>query len=91
MNEHNYFLEKWSKGAGDGDDDGDNDDDGRIFPEHPSPILPAPRDNISRKGKSLLPIMRDIMWDIVRDVQTWTNHYSMRRHAVFLLYSEGCG
>ena len=28
----------------DGDDGG-----GRIFPEHPSPILHAPRDNISRK------------------------------------------
>ena len=32
---------------GDGDDD---DDDGRIFPGHASPILNAPRDNISRKG-----------------------------------------
>ena len=39
------------------DDDGDaGDNDGRIFPEHPSPILHAPRDNISRKGKSLTPI-----------------------------------
>ena len=38
-----------------GDDDGDGDD-GRIFPEHPSPILHAPRDIISRKGKSLTPI-----------------------------------
>ena len=38
--------------VGDGDDDGD----GRIFPEHPSPILHAPRDIISRKGKSLTPI-----------------------------------
>ena len=37
----------------DGDGDGD---DGRTFPEHPSPILHAPRDNISRKGKSLIPI-----------------------------------
>ena len=31
---------------------GDGGDDGRIFPEHPSPILHAPRDIISRKGKS---------------------------------------
>ena len=36
----------------DGDDDGGGGG-GRIFPEHPSPILHAPRDNISRKGKSL--------------------------------------
>ena len=41
---------------GDDDGDGDDGDDGRIFPEHPSPILHAPRDNISRKGKSLTPI-----------------------------------
>ena len=34
-----------------GDDDGD---DGRIFPEHPSPILHAPRDNISRKDNPSL-------------------------------------
>ena len=43
-----------------GDGDGDGDDggggDGRIFPEHPGPILHAPRDIISRKGKSLTPI-----------------------------------
>ena len=39
---------------GDGDDDGD---EGRIFPEHPSPIIHAPRDIISRKGKSLTPII----------------------------------
>ena len=39
-----------------GDDNGDGDGDGRIFPEHPSPILHAPRDIISRKGKSLTPI-----------------------------------
>ena len=35
-----------------------NDDDGTIFPEHSrirSPVLHAPRDNISRKGKSLTP------------------------------------
>ena len=44
-------------GDGDGDDDGDDgDDDGRIFPEHLSPILHAPRDIISRKGKSLTPM-----------------------------------
>ena len=29
-----------------------DDGDGRIFPEHPSPILHAPRDIISCKGKS---------------------------------------
>ena len=39
-----------------GGGDGGGGDDGRIFPEHPSPILHAPRDNISRKGKSLTPI-----------------------------------
>ena len=38
-----------------GDDDGD-DGDGRILPDHPSPILHAPRDNVSCKGKSLTPI-----------------------------------
>ena len=37
-----------------GEDDGDGGDDGRIFPEHPSPILHAPRDNISRKGNPSL-------------------------------------
>ena len=42
---------------GDGDGgDGGGDGDGRIFPEHLSPILHAPRDIISRKGKSLTPI-----------------------------------
>ena len=43
--------------VGDGGDDGgdDGDGDGRISPEHPSPILHAPRDIISRKGKSLTP------------------------------------
>ena len=39
----------------DGDDGGDDGGDGRIFPGHPSPILHAPRDIISRKGKSLTP------------------------------------
>ena len=41
--------------AGDDGDDGD-DDDGRISPEHPSPILHAPKDIISRKGKCFTPI-----------------------------------
>ena len=41
-------------GGGGGGDDGGGD--GRIFPEHPSPILHAPRDIISREGKSLTPI-----------------------------------
>ena len=40
-------------GEGDGDDGG-----GRIFPEHPSPILHAPRDNISRKGNPSLRLFR---------------------------------
>ena len=42
-------------GGGDGDGGGGGDD-GRISPEHPSPIIHAPRDIISRKGKSLTPI-----------------------------------
>ena len=46
-----YYL----KGEGE-DNSGGDDCDGRIFPEHPSPILHAPRDIISRKGKSLTPI-----------------------------------
>ena len=41
---------------GDDDDGDDGDDDGRIFSEHPSPILHAPRDNISRHGNALTPI-----------------------------------
>ena len=52
-------LEKFVQarvGDGGGDGGGDDGDDGRIFPEHPSPILHAPRDIISRKGKSLTPI-----------------------------------
>ena len=36
---------------GDGGGDGGG---GRIFPEHPSPILHAPRDNISRKDNPSL-------------------------------------
>ena len=43
--------------GGDGGGDGGGDD-GRIFPGHPSPILHAPRDIISRKGKSLTPITK---------------------------------
>ena len=42
-------------GDGGGDDGGDGGD-GKISPEHPIPILHAPRDIISRKGKSLTPI-----------------------------------
>ena len=42
-------------GGGDGGGGDGGGDDGRIFPEHPSPILHAPRDIISRKGKSLTP------------------------------------
>ena len=40
-------------GEDDGNGDGDGGD-GRIFPEHPSPILLAPRANISRKGNPSL-------------------------------------
>ena len=50
------FKIRVGDGDGDGDDDDDGDGDGRIFSEHPSPILHAPRDIISRKGKSLTPI-----------------------------------
>ena len=46
----------WVGPVGEDGGDGDGHDDGRFFPEHPSPILHAPRDNISRKGKSLTPI-----------------------------------
>ena len=35
--------------------EGEDDGGGRISAEHPNPILHAPRDNISRKGKSLIP------------------------------------
>ena len=38
------------------DGGGGGGDDGRIFPKHPSPILHAPRDIISRKCKSLTPM-----------------------------------
>jgi hypothetical protein len=38
-----------------GDNDGGDDDGGRrIFPEHPSPILHTPTDNISRKDNPSL-------------------------------------
>ena len=43
---------EWAQQEALGEDDGD--DDGRIFPEHPSPILHAPRDNISRKDNPSL-------------------------------------
>ena len=45
-------MQRWYAALAGGGDDGD----GRIFSEHPSPILHAPRDIISRKGKSLTPI-----------------------------------
>ena len=44
-------------GDGGGGDGGGDGGDGRISPEHPRPILHAPRDIISRKGKSLTPII----------------------------------
>ena len=47
-------------GLGDG---GGGDGGGGIFPEHPSPIIHAPGDIISRKGKSLTPI-----FDFIRDL-----------------------
>ena len=37
-----------------GDGGGDDGGDGRIFPEHPSPILHAPRDIISRRANPSL-------------------------------------
>jgi len=40
--------------------DGGGGDDGRIFPEHPRPILHAPRDNISRKDNPSLRYSRPI-------------------------------
>ena len=51
---------------------------GRIFPEHPSPILHAPRDIISRKSKSLTAInsdwaakyLPDKLWTVVDHL--WT-------------------
>ena len=49
-------MQRWYAAlVGDGGDDG-GDGDGRIFPEHAGPIIHAPRDIISRKGKSLTPI-----------------------------------
>ena len=48
-----------------GDGSGGDGDDGRIFPGHPSPILHAPRDTISRKGKSLTPIKH--LWGMYRE------------------------
>ena len=48
-----------------GEDDGD-DGGGRIFPEHPSPILHAPRDNISRKDNPSLRYIRNIYIGIYR-------------------------
>ena len=46
-------------------EDGDGGDNGGIFPEHPSPILHTPMDNISRKvGDHAKEIVPDIMPDI---------------------------
>ena len=44
-------------------------DDGRPFPEHPSPILHAPRDNISRKDKPSLRCVRRLL---SRICPTWS-------------------
>ena len=57
-NTYIYIERERERGAG---EDGGGDDNGRSFPEHPSPILHAPRNNISRKGKSLNPIMLYMM------------------------------
>ena len=55
MSKNDNFLREFiSKEAGEDDGGDDDDDDGRIVPEHPSPILHAPRDNISRKGNPSL-------------------------------------
>ena len=51
-----YYVGTRSEPLGEGK--GDDGNGGRIFPEHPSPILHAPRDNISCKGKSLTPTFR---------------------------------
>ena len=54
-NNDDFCREVISKEAGEDDGDGGGDGGGgRIFPEHPSPILHAPRDNISRKGNPSL-------------------------------------
>ena len=54
MTKHDdLFRDFISKGAGE-DDDGDGGGGGRISTEHPSSILHAPRDNISRKGNPSL-------------------------------------
>ena len=44
----------------DGGGDGDGGGGGRIFPEHPGPILHAPRDNISRKDSPSLRSRRHV-------------------------------
>ena len=63
-----------AEGGGGGDGGGD-DDDGRIFPGHPSPILHAPRDIISRKGKSLTPIITIIILGDFRANPLKTNKF----------------
>ena len=44
--------------VGEADDGDDDDGGGRICPEHPSPILHAPRDNIARKDNPSLRLER---------------------------------
>ena len=53
--------------VGDGGGGGDGGD-GRTLSEHPSSILHAPRDIISRKGKSLTPINGLVLFYSVREV-----------------------
>ena len=61
--------------GGGGDGGGDDDDDGRIFPGHPSPILHAPRDLISRKGKSLTPIFSRLWSEMVQEGSKWVYNW----------------
>ena len=59
--------------SGDSDDDGC--DDGRIFPEHPSPTLHAPRDIISRKGKSFTAIYIQRRSESFWNFKVWVQSY----------------
>ena len=66
-----YYCTTTSTGDG-GDDDGD--DGGRIFPEHPTPILHAPRDNISRKDSPSLRQNQNMFFaGISKNVKTSTH------------------
>ena len=65
-----------------GDGGGDGGDGGRIFLEHPGPIIHAPRDIISRKGKSLTPIISSRvvhlrMYEMISQDQTLQSGFAM--------------